>query len=381
MGIVLSLAVLSCVPSIPTLPVTPHRDGGRSQLRVAILVPLSGELAIYGRTVHRAIDLAFDEWNKRYGAGEVFIEPILEDTPCDPVRARQVAERVIAAGARFIVGGICSEAAIPIASVADKDGALFIATSATHPLVTVDAQGNARPLVFRTAFTYSQQGRAVSRFLLQTLHLNHIAVVYNPESAFAREAVAAFNEVFSAQGGNALIITADLDQQADVGECLDALMTSDVQAVYVPDDYAAVMRVQDGLLQRDIGRPVLGSDWWNLHDLDLAAMEGVYLVAHYSAQVTDPTVSHWALLYRAAFAVEPDALAALAYDAAMLLAWGISHSKSVSPEAVAGALSLIDYEGVTGRWRFNAQHDPLKQAIFLRVQNGTLQFAGTASVE
>ncbi|MGC8880618.1 MAG: ABC transporter substrate-binding protein, partial [Anaerolineae bacterium] len=142
-----------------------------------------------------------------------------------------------------------------------------------------------------------------------------------------------------------------------------------------------VVRVRDALRQKGISRPVLGSDGWNIHDVRLAAVEDVYLVAHYSAQITDPTAQQWAARYRAAFAVEPDTLAALAYDAAMLLAQGIEQSQSTSPEAVAGVLSAMEYEGVTGCWRFDAQHNPLKRAFFLRVQDGTLQFAGSADVE
>ncbi len=379
MGIVLSLAMLSCSPSMPLLPATPHV--GQSHLRVAVLVPLSGELATYGRAVYRAVGLAFDEWNGHRRNGEIFIESIAEDTPCDATLARQVAERVVAAGVRFIVGGICSEAAIPIASVADKNGALFIATSATHPLVTIDTHGNTRPLVFRTAFTYAQQGRAVGRFLLQTLHLDRITVVVNPESSFAREVVAAFNEVFTARGGSALVITADPNRQAEFSKYLDAQMMSNTQAVYVPDDYTTAVRVRNILLEKGMRRPVLGSDWWSAHDLDLAAMEDIYLVAHYSVQAADLTAQQWATRYRAAYAVEPDALVALAYDAAMLLARGVEQSRSISPAAVASALSAMDCKGVTGRWRFNAQHNPLKRAILLRVQNGTLQFAGDASVE
>lgn len=374
----LSSVVLSCIPAMPPLPAVPRAERGR--LRVAILAPLSGELATYGRIVRQAAELAFDEWNARHSGG-IFIESIAEDTPCDAMHARQVTERIIAAGVRFVVGGICSEAAIPIASVVDKRGALFIATSATHPLVTIDAQGNTRPRVFRTTFTYAQQGRAVSRFVLQTLRLDRVAVVNNPESPFAREVVAAFNESFTRRGGYVLSITVDRGQPSDFIEHLDAQMMSDVQAVYVPDDYAAVVRVRDALWQKGISRPVLGSDGWNIHAVRLAAGEDVYLVAHYSAQVADPTAQQWAARYRAAFAVEPDTLAALAYDAAMLLAQGIEQSQSTSPEAVAGALSVVDYEGVTGRWRFDVQHNPLKRAFFLRVQDGTLQFAGSADVE
>lgn len=374
---VLSLVTLSCTPSMPPLP-TPYT--GQNRLPVAILAPLSGELAPYGQTVRHAVELAFDEWNEHRNSG-VFLEAIPEDTACDATLARRAAERVVNAGVRFIIGGICSEAAIPIASVADGSGALFIATSATHPLVTVDAGGNTRPLAFRAAFSYAQQGRAVSRFLLETLRLNRVVVVNHLGSPFAREVIAAFNESFTRHGGYARFITVAANQPSDFREHLDAQMMSDVQAVYVPDNYATMMRVQSALRQEGISRPILGSDWWNKHELQPDAMEDAYLVAHYSAQAANPITEGWIARYRAAFAVEPDTLAALAYDAAMVLVRGIEQSENTSPEIVARALSTMTYEGVTGNWRFDIHHDPLKHAFFLKVHNGMLQFAGTANLE
>ncbi len=372
------LLIASCSSPMPPLPTTPPAD--RPRLRVALTVPLSGELATYGEVVRNAAELAFDEWNKRQSDSGVFIQVVPQDTPCDAAGAQQVAERIVASGILFIVGGICSEAAIPVARVANDSGALFIATSATHPLVTVDAQGNTRRLVFRTAFAYPQQGHAVSRFLLQTLRLDHVLVVNNKLSPFSRDVTTAFYKSFATLGGDALIVTGDPMQQS-FSDYLKSAMKPEIQAVYVPDRQSAVAQVQDVLRAQGIEKTIVGSDWWNVQELDLKALEGVYLLAHYSGDVVNPIVREWAARYRAAFAVEPDALAALAYDAATLLIQGIEQSGSTSPEVVAGALSSLDYKGVTGHWRFNAQHNPTKQAFFLRVQAGALQFAGSASVE
>ncbi|MCS7259785.1 MAG: ABC transporter substrate-binding protein, partial [Anaerolineae bacterium] len=377
-GLALSGALLGCNPALPPLPAA--LPPGQARLRVAVLAPLSGELLPYGRTVRHAVELAFDEWNARRTSG-LFLEAVAEDTPCDAIRARQVAERVIAAGMRFLIGGVCSEAAVPVARVADRSGALFIATSATHPLVTVDTHGNPRRLAFRTTFTYPQQGRAASRFLLQTLRADRVVVIYNAGSPFARDVTAAFHTAFTHQGGDATLLVLQPDQPFDFAAHRDALGLAEAKAVYVPDDYATLRRVYEALQQQGIRRPILGSDWWSKHELQPAAMEDVYLVAHSSLPDAGPAAAQWAARYRAAFAVEPDTLAALAYDAATLLAQGIAQAPSPTPEAVASTLRAMTYAGVTGRWRFDAHHNPLKQAFFLTVQNGRLQFAGSAPVE
>jgi branched-chain amino acid transport system substrate-binding protein len=66
--------------------------------------------------------------------------------------------------------------------------------------------------------------------------------------------------------------------------------------------------------------------------------------------------------------VEPDTLAALGYDAAGLLASAIENTSSLAPDEVAQTLETMEYEGVTGRWTFDAQHNPLKPVVLYRIE-------------
>ena len=116
-GLILALLAAGCGAPAPALPPTRAANG---VIKVAVLTPMSGELATFGETVRNGITMAFDDWNDRNGTiGGRSIAWVLEDTRCDPETARQAAERAIAEqGVQFIVGGVCSEDAIPIARVA-----------------------------------------------------------------------------------------------------------------------------------------------------------------------------------------------------------------------------------------------------------------------
>jgi branched-chain amino acid transport system substrate-binding protein len=72
--------------------------------------------------------------------------------------------------------------------------------------------------------------------------------------------------------------------------------------------------------------------------------------------------------------MEPDTLAALGYDAANLLASGMQSAASPSADDVARALETLEFEGVTGRWRFDNQHNPLKPVVVVRIQEGDVIF-------
>ncbi len=365
-------------------------------VRVAILTPMTGELATFGETVRNGITLAFDGWNDQGGVNGQRIEWVLEDTRCDPVEARRAAERaVIEQGLHFIVGGVCSEAAIPIASVADEQGALFIATTATHPLVTVDGNGATRSLVFRAAYAYPYQGRAAARFALNELNARRAAVLINPGNDFVRSLGDEFVAAFVAGGGQIVATVtypqrpapgaaqggpADTSQDADFGAIITDLAKAGPEVLYVPDAYPVANRVGDEVRAQALDVTLIGSDVWDSGALDLEALDGAYFTLQYSRETPNPMAKTWEEQYLSAFALEPDALAALGYDAASLLASAVKSAGSLSPDVVARRLEAMEFEGVTGRWRFDTQHNPLKPVVVVHVQGGHVVFYNRLNV-
>jgi len=367
-----ALAVAQCGAPLPPLPATRSADAA---VRVAVLTPMTGELATFGKAVRNGITLAFDEWNDRGGVGGRPIAWMLEDTRCDPLEARRAAERAIAEqGVRFIVGGVCSEEAVPIARVADERGALFVAATATHPLVTVNDAGTTRPLVFRAAYAYPYQGQAAARLALDRLGVHRAAVLVDPADDFVRSLTDEFTAAFVAGGGR-VVATATYDaRDADFKAVVAEVAQARPEVLYVPDAYPVANRVGAEVQARGLGLTLIGSDLWDSGALDMEALDGAYFTLPYSRQTPDPRASAWAERYVSAFALEPDTLAALGYDAASLLASAIESTGSLAPNDVARTLESMEFEGVTGRWRFDGQHNPAKPVVVVRIEEGDVVF-------
>jgi branched-chain amino acid transport system substrate-binding protein len=351
-------------------------------VRVAVLTPMTGELATFGETVRNGISLAFDEWSDRKGTDGLPIEWVLEDTRCDPLEARLAAERaVIQHGVRFIVGGVCSEAAIPIARVANEQGVLFIAATATHPLVTVDGDGSTRSLVFRAGYAYPYQGRAAARFALGELDARRAVVLTNPNDDFVRSLGDEFIETFVSNGGQVLAKPAYDSHDADFDAMLAEIASVGPQVLYVPDAYPIANRVASLVRAKGLDVTLLGSEVWDSGALDLEDLEGAYFTIHYSREAPSPMAQAWRERYLSAFAVEPDTLAALGYDAANLLASALQRAGTPLPNDVARSLERMEFEGVTGHWRFDAQHNPIKPIVVVRIEGGDVVFYNIVQLE
>ena len=66
-----------------------------------------------------------------------------------------------------------------------------------------------------------------------------------------------------------------------------------------------------------------------------------------------------------------DSFAALAYDAAQLVFDAIANADSTDPQAITDALAATeDFEGVTGTFSFDENHNPIKSAFVIELQDG-----------
>ena len=82
--------------------------------------------------------------------------------------------------------------------------------------------------------------------------------------------------------------------------------------------------------------------------------------------------------YKKAYNESPDALAALGYDAGMLLFDAIKRAKSVEGAKIRGALAATkDFPGVTGVISIDKDRNARKSAVILAVENGKLIYRET----
>ncbi|MCG2820317.1 MAG: ABC transporter substrate-binding protein, partial [Candidatus Atribacteria bacterium] len=70
----------------------------------------------------------------------------------------------------------------------------------------------------------------------------------------------------------------------------------------------------------------------------------------------------------------PDALATLAYDAALILIDSLQRAGSTDGAAIRDAIFATNLECVSGQITFNENGDPIKKAAIIKVENGKFVF-------
>jgi branched-chain amino acid transport system substrate-binding protein len=325
--------------------------GGQKTVKIAILAPITGDVATFGASTRDGAILAFEEWNAKGGVNGAKIEWVVGDSRCDPVEARNAANKVIDQDkVKFIVGEVCSSASIPVSEVANEKKVLQISPTSTNPAVTVNPDGSTKKYTFRACFIDPFQGKVMAKFALEQLGAKTAAVVLDQGNDYIRGLAEFFRDAFEAGG-----------------------------VFFIPTYYEKASLIGAQAKQAGVTAVMLGGDGWDSPDLDRSAVDGGFFSNHYSGDDPRPVVQEWKAKYKAKYGSEPDALATLAYDAANILLTAMKNAGSFDVDKVVAAMEKIEFEGVSGKITFDAQHNPVKSAVVLQVKDGKVTYKMTVN--
>jgi len=347
-------------------------------VKIAILAPLSGDVATFGQSTRDGAMMAIEEWNAKGGLLGSPIEVVVEDSQCSAEAAVSAANKVIDQdGAKFIIGEVCSSASIPISEIAMAKGVLQISPTSTNPAVTVDAQGNTKSLIFRACFIDPFQGTAAAKFALENLHAKTAAVFLDQGNDYVRGLAEYFIAAFEAGGGQVLVKETYTGDDQDFSAIISKAKDANPDILYLPDYYSTVNVIAAQAREKGMTAVFMGGDGWDSPDLDEAALEGGYFTNHYSPEDPRPEVQDFVKKYQAKYGSVPDALATLAYDAATVLLKGIEQAGTADPVAVAKAIEGGVFPVVSSEISYDTQHNPVKAAAMLQVTGGVVKYVAT----
>ncbi len=347
-----------------------------AQIRIGLIAPLSGPVPTFGISVRNGVELAIRQWNDRGGILGNRIEDVVEDGQCSADPAVRAAHTLIDEDhIQYIIGEVCSSASIPVSQIANEAQVIQITPTSTNPSVTVEG-GGTKAWVFRNCFIDSYQGSIAARFAYQRLGARKAFVLRNQDNAYDSSICDAFEYEFAVLGGT---ITGDksyTDETRDFRNLLSEAAGSNSNIICFPDYYNVVNLATKQAKQMQISIPFVGGDGWDSSDLDDSAASGSYFVNHYASDDPRQEVQQFLSDYRTAFGTDqpPDALSALAYDAAQMLFQSIQSAGSVDPVLVRAALEAIRFRGVTGVLTFDGYHNPLKTGVVMAVTESGPRF-------
>jgi branched-chain amino acid transport system substrate-binding protein len=126
----------------------------------------------------------------------------------------------------------------------------------------------------------------------------------------------------------------------------------------------------------------MGGDGWDspsLIKIGGKSMDGAFFSNHYSIEDKAPHVQDFIARYKKKYnGTVPDGLAAMGYDAAIVLIDAMNRAKSAEPKAIRDALTKTkDFQGVTGKITIDKDRNAQKSAVVLKIVKGVYKYETT----
>ncbi len=343
---------------------------GADKVRIGVFMSLTGDTANFGISSVNGIKMAAEGVNAAGGINGKQIELLVQDDRSDASEAATIVTKFVTQDqVHAILGEVASSRSIAAAPIAQNAKIPMLTPSSTNPEVT--RKGD---YIFRSCFIDPVQGAAIAQFAAKTLNAKRGALMVDRKQDYSTGLEKVINEVFTKLGGQIVVTQSYASGDQDFNAQITDIKGANPDVIFVPGYYGDVGLFAKQARDKGVTVPLVGGDGWDspsLYQIGGAALHGSYFSNHYSPDDTDPIVQKFVGDYKTKYGSVPDALAATAYDAALIMFDAIKRANSLDGAAIRDALAATkDFPGVTGRVTFNENRDAVKPIVMVKIENG-----------
>lgn len=330
---------------------------------IGVAGPLSGEIAHLGKAMENGVALAIEDLNARgvtIGGRKAVFRMQSEDDAADPKQGTAVAQKLVDAGVKAVIGHANSGTTVPASRIYNAAGIAQISPSATTPAYTRQKF----PGAFRVVANDNMLGRALGRYAVGELGARRIAVI-DDRSAYGQGVADEFVKGVEASVPGLKVIGREFTtaKASDFSAILTRIRAKQPDLVF----FGGMDATAGGMLRQmkalGMSSPFMGGDGICTEALPTLAGGNVRDGAVYCAEAGgidaahEKSVSEFVARFHARFHSDIQTYAPHAYDATMTVAAAMRQAGSTDPVKFLPVLRQIQYPGLTGTIRFDANGD------------------------
>jgi branched-chain amino acid transport system substrate-binding protein len=344
-----------------------------AQIKIGAVTCLTGELSTFGVSSKQGAELAVGEINSAGGVLGQTIDLIIDDNGSKAGETATILRKFISQDkVSAILGDLTSSATMVGAPIAQVAKIPMLTPSATNVAIT-----KVGDYIFRSCFVDPFTGRIMAKFALDQLKATQAIVITDVKQDYSVGLTDAIRQYFVANGGRISRELSYSSGDTNFRTQLTTARSAHPDIIFLPGYYTEAALILRQAKQLGINCPFVGGEGWDSPVLIQVAgksADGNYYTDHFSAADPDPRVQKFVQDYRAKYGSIPDALAALWYDGARLMAQALQRAGSTDPAKVRDALAgTRGFEGVTGRISIDENRNAAKSGVIIKIENGTLK--------
>ena len=344
-----------------------------AQIKIGAVSCISGPLSTFGVSSIRGARMAIEETNAKGGVLGQTVELVVDDNGSKAGETARITRKFLSQDhVVAILGDLTSSATMEAAPLAQEAHVPLITPTATAIAVT-----KVGDYVFRSCFTDPFTGRIMARFAIEHLHARRGVILTDVKQDYSIGVSAELSAFYRQQGGQVLQEFSFSSGDTDFRAQLSSLKSLQPDVVFVPAYYTEAALILREARQLGVKAPFVGGEGWDSPSLLSVAgksADGSFYTNHFSPDDPEPLVQAFVRTYKAKYGTAPDALAALWYDGAGLLADAIRRAGSAEPAKIRDALATTKaFPGVTGNISLDEQRNANKPVVIVTIANGQVK--------
>lgn len=338
--------------------------------RIAVAMPLTGDMGTEGQGVRRAVEMAVDEANSA-GLFPYRLEARSLDDRADPKEAVNVANLIVSdPSVLAVVGHYNSGCSIPAAKIYARAGIPMITPASTNPEVTAQQlkpDWTGLKSVFRVVPTDDVQGAYAAEFVRKKLKLSKMAVMHD-KTAYGQGLAEQFKASFEGGGGKAVSYDGISIGDKDFKALLTRIKDAGPDGLYFGGVYAEAGLILKQARELGIEFPFFSGDGAKTDTLFTvagAAADGAYLSITGVPVEYLPTAKEFVAEYKRRYSgpgMELKPFDHFGYEATRIILEALKRS-GPDRAGLLEALRRTRYDGLLGTTTFDEKGDTLNKII------------------
>jgi len=338
--------------------------------KIGVIAIVTGPGAGYGEAIVNGVKLARDEVNAK---GDVNIELKIEDSSAKQEQALAAGQKLInSEQVVAIIGPTLSNEMKVVGPEANASGVPILGTSTTAKGIPQIGK-----FVFRNALPESQAipasiGKAVKKY-----NIKKVALLYGNDDVFTKSGFDTMKEVSEKLQLAVLTVQEFQKGQSDYKAQLTKIASLKPDAVFCSALYEEGAVILSQARRMGLKVPFVGGNGFNspkVIEIAKDAADGLIVATPWFEGRNDPKVKAFVAKYEKTYGKKPDQFAAQAYDALYVMANALKAAGKADRDLLRDALAATkDFEGVLGKFSFDAERDVVMEPTVLIVRDGKFQ--------
>ena len=367
-ALVAGVAVVSCSSS----------SSDSDVIKIGVFEPLTGANGAGGADEVDGIKLANKLFPKVLGKT---VQLVVVDNKSDKVEAANAATVLVQKEkVKAVIGSWGSSLSMSGGPIFAEAKVPAVAVSATNPNVT---KGN--EYYFRVCFLDPFQGTVNAAYAFNTLKAKKVAIIREVSNDYSVGLAKFFVDGFVKLSGDPASIVATSDYNTgdqDFSAQLTNIKQFNPDVIFAPGNYTESALIIKQARALGMTAQFLGGDTWDFNaflEIGGAAVEGATFSTFFANDVPiNKTSEVFLKAFRDEYKKEPAAVAALGYDAYLVIIDAITRANSADSQKIRDALTQTkNFEGSAGSITINAERNADKDAVFKTVKGGKFVFLTT----